>query len=169
MPRVVQIDVERLRALASDPRVGGHEIARQFGIGRATFYFTLSESDELWAIYETARRAAGFTVARRTPRQPRSLLSADEIHILEAIAGLPPDARTASKIREVAIGLGITPGRFGTVLYNLENEKHEIWSQTDGKPPVTRFYLREEEAAATGAQDARDPQAGMPALRREAA
>ncbi len=145
MPRMVEIDVERLRELASDPRIGGRDIPRILGIGFAKFFFTLGESDELWSVYESARRGAGFTVARRTPQKPRALLSVDEIHVLEAIAGLPPDLRTASKIREVALTLGVEPGRFGTVLYNLENERHEIWSQTDGKPPVTRFYLREEE------------------------
>lgn len=138
--RVSQIDAARLAQVASDPTIKSGAIARIFGCGRANFFAYLSTHEELWSVYADARQRAGFKVNRRPHR--RGILDADEIKILEAIAG---GARDVSILRAAAIAAGVAPHRVSVVLYNLENEKHEIHSRAEGKPPVTRFYLRGEE------------------------
>lgn len=134
------IDPERLEKLASDPALKSGSIARLFGYGRAAFFVYLSQHEELWRVYEDARVRAGCKTGNAYLRARRDPLDEDDSKIIDAIAH---GART---VGEIETALKVDPHVFATRLYNLENEKHEIWSQAIGRPPVTNYFLRGEEA-----------------------
>jgi hypothetical protein len=171
--RARSIDVALLAKVAGDPTIKSEQVARHLGFNRSSFYYTLTRSDALWEVYAEARSKAGFRVnARRRAEQrnPHGILKQEEIAVLEAIASTD---RTYGAVRVAALAAGVDPRRFSAVLYSLENEKHEIWSDETGR--VTKFYLRGEESEppavgggpTTASKDARAPQAGMPALQQD--
>ena len=139
MPYVNRIDATRLAELASDPTLKAKAIARRLGMGRATLFFSLGANAELWDIYEKARLRAGYKVGPLPAelRKRRGPLTDDDLKIIAAIAG---GARTVAAI---AVASQVDPRIFAAHLYNLENEKHEIWSREIGRPPVTHYFLRE--------------------------
>jgi hypothetical protein len=141
--RIISIDPGKLRQLASNPAHKSNSIPAMFGVSQSQFFRYLNNSPSLWAVWVSARAAAGIDVKNLSKPRHRTVLSADEILILEVIAGLAPEDRTASRIRTGAIASGVEPARFGPTFYILEHEKHEIWSQANG---VTRYFLRDEEA-----------------------
>jgi len=130
-----------LRVHAANPTLQSRDIPRLFGLGPAAFFACLGAHDELWAVYEEARRRAGHRVTRGRLHVRRGGMTGDDLKIVEAITG---GARTDSAI---AAASGVDSRVFASRLYNLENEKHEIWSMQIGRPPVTHYFLRGEEPA----------------------
>jgi hypothetical protein len=135
------IEPARLEELAGDPKLKSGKIAALFGYGRAAFFTHLSQDHELWNVYATARVSAGHQVTKAHLLSKRGILAGDELRIIEAIDG---GARTYDAI---AAASEVDSHIFAARLYNLENEKHEIWSQAIGCPPVTHYFLRSEEPA----------------------
>lgn len=148
---LVTISAARLEKIASDPRIKSSRIPHYFNAGRAAFFTHLSRHPELWEVYAEARRRAGIIVCERMPaelrRTGRRLVNSDEMKILEAIVSTD---RSFSAIREAAVAAGVASQRFAALLYNLQHEKHEVWSREEGQ--VTRFYLRDEESTTEGTE-----------------
>ena len=138
------IDAARLAELAGNPALKSDAIARQFGYGRATFFMYLNQHEELWDVYEQARLRAGKKVAKANLRTKRGPLSDDDLKIIDAVTH---GARTVAAIEAAS---EVNPRIFASLLYNLENERHELYSHTTGQPPVTRFFTRAEEEARKG-------------------
>jgi hypothetical protein len=148
------INPETLAALASDPKLKPGDIAAGCGFSRAQFFFMLSQQQRLWDVYEAGRDRAGMPVSSgrleslRVRRKKGDRFDAVELSILGAIgAGL----RTMNAIRTFVIDEGHKPQTVAASLYNLENEKHEIWSATVGFPPQTHYFLRSEESVQQAA------------------
>ena len=135
----LEITPARLAELAGDRTLKSGKIARQFGYGRAAFFTYLSQHEELWRVYETARLGAGFQVNKSRMRTRRGALTDDELKIINVIR------HGVRVVGEIAAASGVEPRLFASCLYNLESEKHEIWSAAIGLPPVTHFFLRDEE------------------------
>jgi hypothetical protein len=137
------IDPTRLRELAANSDIKSGDIARMFGYGRAAFFARLSADPRLWDIYAQARAIAGFDVLRARPSEWRKHRRGDlDIDEAVIVALIRRGCRQFNELRATAIASGIDEARFDAVLYNLEHEKHEIWSVNS-----LTFFLREEEAA----------------------
>jgi hypothetical protein len=134
------VEPSRLRALASDPALSSGAIATAFGYTRSTFFVYLSQHEELWQVYEDARVGAGHNVGKTRLRVKRGALDGDDRKIIDAIAH---GRRTVTEIAQFA---EFDLHSFASRLYNLEHERHEIWSTQVGL--VTRYFLREEEQGA---------------------
>jgi hypothetical protein len=143
-----RIDRARLAELAGDPAIKSNDLAGFFQMGPAEFFRRLSHSEELWRVYEDARTRAGVEVCSTMPvslrRKYRAKLSPDELVIINAI----PSGRTIGELRAAAIAGGVDLGKFAKILYDLEHEKHEIFSAEVGRPLATHFFLRGEEQPA---------------------
>lgn len=147
MPQTVpRLDATRLAQVAGDPSIASNEVPLVMGMGRSSFFFALASDERLWEIYSTARTSAGHRVCERQFARVRADKhngnGSDARKLLDAIRG---GARRYSELRAAAIAAGVHPTKFASVLYNLENERHDIWSKERGKPPATYFFLRHEE------------------------
>jgi hypothetical protein len=145
------IDPETLARLASDPKLKPTDIAAGCGFGRQYFFMALGQNQRLWSIYEAARAEAGVPVFKLPAlrRQKHGALDEVELIIIEAIGS---GRRTMDAIRTVVINAGANPQTFAARLYNLENEKQEIWSAPVGHPPRTHYFLRSEEQLAVSSK-----------------
>ena len=136
------IDPARLQQIAADPDIESGKIHRLFGYGRAAFFARLAADEGLWVIYERARISAGHKVLSRQPaewrRHRRGDFDGDEAVIVALIGR---GCRQFNELRATAVASGIDKRRFAAILYNLEHEKHEIWSVNS-----LTFFLREEQA-----------------------
>lgn len=139
------INPARLAELAGRRDLKSGAIARLFGCGRANFFTYLSQHDELWNIYAKARLRAGHQVTKAHLLSKRGTLTQEDLRIINAISS---GRRTRD---EIAVYAEIEPRIFDARLYNLENEKHEIWSAQVGRPPVTNYFLRGEAESVKGA------------------
>lgn len=142
------INPDTLAALASDASLTPADVAAGCGFGKSTFFMMLGQNQRLTDIYEAARARAGVPVVkaglRTSKREKRA--SHDEVE-LSILAAVRSGLRTMNVIRTAVINEGHAPATFAARLYNLENEKHEIWSAQVGCPPQTHYFLRSEEAA----------------------
>ena len=132
----MEIDPGRLALLAGDPTLKSGKIAALFGYGRATFFSCLSQHEDLWEVYAKARHDAGFQVSHTKPR--RHALEGDDQKIINAIG---QGCRTLTAIAQSA---EFDLSSFAARMYNLEHERHEIWSMQVGHG--THYFLRSEEA-----------------------
>jgi len=153
------IDPETLEKLAGDPTLKPKDIAAGCGFGKSYFFMMLGQNQRLTDIYETARAGAGVPVfkagLRTSKREKRASLDEAELSILDAIRG---GCRTMSAIRTAVISTGHAPAPFAAKLYNLENERHEIWTMQVGCQ--THYFLRCEAAAQQTANSKQHSECG---------
>jgi hypothetical protein len=140
------INPETLAKLASDPKLKAKDVAAGCGFGRAAFFYALGQNSELSGIYKRGRAVAGHPAFNLPAlrKQKREAFDEAELSILAAIGS---GRRTMDAIRAAVVN----PQTVAAKLYNLESEKHEIWSAPVGYPPRTHYFLRSEEAAEDGA------------------
>jgi hypothetical protein len=136
------INRETLARLASDPKLKPKDIAKGCGFGRAFFFMTLGQNPALTEIYKTGRERAGFPAFDLPALRKQKHGPLDEVE-LSIIGAIGNGRRTMDAIRAAVIN----PQTVAAKLYNLENQKHEIWSVEVGHPPRTHYFLRSEEAA----------------------
>ncbi len=136
------ITLERLGTIAGNPKIKSADIPAKFGYGRSAFFKLLSTNLEFWRVYERARTLAGFEVrGLGLTERKRKTFSPDEQIVVDSIRA---GHRRPGELRAAAIAAGVDACRYDTVVYVLENEKHEIASYAEGQPPVTRFFTRDE-------------------------
>jgi hypothetical protein len=142
MPHTVQrVDAADLDRVAGDPQIKSNAIAKHLGLSRSALYYLLARNRTLWEVYAMARKRAGIDVSQSyTPKKfRRGLLSADEILVLEAIS--TSETHLYGDIRQVVIDQGLRPERFSVLMYDLENESHEIESHQIGL--TTQYFIRD--------------------------
>ena len=133
---------EKLDEIAGNANTKSADVPAKFGYGRSAFFKLISSNLELWRVYERARTRAGFEVrGLGLTEKKRMTFSPDEQIIVNGIRG---GHRRPGELRSFAIAAGVDARRYDNVLYILENEKHEIESCAEGRPPVTRFFTRDE-------------------------
>ena len=136
---------ERLDEIAGNPAIKSRAIPAMFGYGVAAFFKYVGGEPELWRVYAAARNRAGFVVSNFGPTEKKRKSLPDEEQII--IDGIRANNRRPNELRAFAIAAGVDARRYDTVVYILENEKHEIESYAEGLPPVTRFFTRDEREA----------------------
>jgi hypothetical protein len=139
------IDPARLAMVAADAKLSAVAIAAEFDLPAPAFYAKLAHSERLAAIYSQGRLRAGVPIfSMRKLRVKAGRFSNDERSILDTIA----DGRR--RMCEIVAVTGLEPNHAGALLYNLEHERHAVWTMREGLPPVTRYFLRAEEVNGEG-------------------